>query len=88
MKSITQIPSTVGYQKLTMDPVVRKQSRALQKMLLNVKPLQIKANNICKQMSQHYKSIEVCLKDLRDTTEQLRKTYQIADKSVNIGKLD
>jgi hypothetical protein len=38
-------------------------------------------------MSQHYKSIEVCLKDLRDTTEDIRATYAQADKSVNIGKL-
>jgi uncharacterized protein YukE len=39
-------------------------------------------------MSQHYKSIELCLKDLRDTTEQLRQTYEKADRTVNIGKLD
>jgi hypothetical protein len=88
IKSISDIPSTEGYHKLTMAPIVRKQSRALQKMLESVKPLQIKANNICKQMSHHYKSIELCLKDLRDTTDQLRKTYEKADRSVNIGKLD
>lgn len=88
MKGISKVPSAVGYQKLTMAPIVRKQSRALQKMLESVKPLQIRANNICKEMSSHYKSIEICLKDLRDTTDQLRQTYEKADRSVNIGKLD
>lgn len=39
-------------------------------------------------MSQHYKSIEVCLKDLKETTNQLKLTYAKAEKSVNIGKLD
>jgi uncharacterized protein YukE len=88
MKKITEIPSANGYHKLTMAPIVRKQSRALQKMLQSVKPLQVRANNICKQMSVHYKNLELCLKDLRDVTDQLQQTYQRGDRTVNIGKLD
>ena len=56
-------------------------------MLLNVKPLQVKANNICKEMSQHYKSLELLLKELRDTTQELSNAYERADRTVNIGKL-
>jgi hypothetical protein len=85
---MSDVPSPTGTHKLTMAPVVRKQSRSLQKLLEIVKPLQIKANGICKQMSQHYKNIELCIKDLSDTTEEIRATYAQAHKSVNIGKLN
>jgi len=88
MKGIEQIPSANGYHRLTMAPMVRKQSRALQKMLMTVKPLQVRANKICKEMSGHYKNIELCLKDLKNTTQELKETYEKADHSVHIGKLD
>ena len=87
MINLTEVPCPSGVHKLTMAPIVRKQSRALQKMLEIVKPLQIKANAICKEMSSHYKNFEVCLLDLRDTSEKLNKAYAQADRSVNIGKL-
>ena len=38
-------------------------------------------------MSQHYKSLELCLKELKETTEDLRSTYEHADKSVGVGRL-
>lgn len=38
-------------------------------------------------MSQHYKSLELCLKELKETTEEIRSTYKHANKSVSVGRL-
>jgi hypothetical protein len=71
MHSISEVPNPTGKHKLTMNPEVRKQSRALEKMLGHVKPLKVRANDICKNMSSHYKNLELLIMDLADTTNKL-----------------
>lgn len=87
MQSITQVPNPTGQHKLTMNPEVRKQSRALEKMLQNVKPLQVRANYICKNMSGHYKSLELLIMDLADTTYKLSQAYTSANTEVNLDSM-
>ena len=87
MKSIAEVSNPSGQHNLTMNPEVRKQSRALEKMLGNVKPLQVRANDICKNMSGHYKSLELLIMDLADTTNRLSQAYTNANLDVNLDSM-
>lgn len=47
----------------------------------------MRANDICKNMSGHYKSLELLIMDLADTTYKLSQAYTNANNEVKLDSM-
>jgi DNA repair ATPase RecN len=78
LKSINEITNVSGEVELKMEPKIRKMARELTRLLENVSPLEAEAATVCKEMSLHFKNLELCLERLGAISAQIHQQYKKA----------